>query len=1056
MKVSIISPLIHIRRYSPYMNDERGSLWRKWDLHVHTPASIEQKYGGETDEAWEKYVEDLQRLPPEFKVIGVNDYIFLDGYKRLKAEKTAGRLPNIDLLLPVIELRIDRFAGTEGHLSRVNYHVIFSDELRLDDIEQQFLNGLMTGYQLSPEYQSLTHKWGGLLTRDNLERLGRLIIESAPPERRHQFDDPLTEGFRAVNISLDQLKKLLENPLFSGKFLCAVGKAEWDQMRWTRSIAEKRTVINKVDLVFTAAESPAHWRSAKEALTTAGVNNRLLDCSDAHAFSSSADKDRIGNCFTWIKADTTFDGLRQALNEPEERIFIGDEPEQLQRVRENKTKYISSISVTKAPGSRLSEEWFDFTLPLNHGLVAIIGNRGMGKSALADTIALLGDSHSTKFSFLDPRHFRNPKDNKARHFIGTLVWESGKEVPRNLDEVESQSAAMMVRYVPQNLFEEICNELPGSGKGAFGQELSDVIFSHVKEEERLGCGSLDELIRFKTDEVQRDLTELRSKLKATNAQIARLENELSPAARKALDEKIAIKREELKVHDESRPEDRTPPTTDQTIVQQLEEKRLALDKVEAAIKQAQDELSRFKVQEATLRKVVSRLDRFSKHVEEVQKEVDQELSTFSLTSGAVLQVKIDLDPIKKLEAEVSESIRSTQGKIAEHGENNLWAEKQSLEAQIQALQAQLDGPAREYQNHLNALRVWKAKKEKIVGDVDQTDSLAFLQDRLARLTDIVPAELEAARSERSKSMQEIFRQLEGLAATYRQLYRPVQDFLDKHGWVKEELKLEFGVSLEVDQFEERFFGHINQGRKGAFHGVDEGRKLLRQMIAGINFNEEEQVTGFVQGILTKLEAAPGGLLSQLKDSRVDSLYDTLFALEYIQPRYTLNVGGRGLESLSPGERGMLLLVFYLLVDQGDVPLIIDQPEENLDNQSVFRLLVPCIKEVRKRRQIILVTHNPNLAVVCDAEQVVHAFIDKENKNRVVYTAGSIENPHINRKIVDVLEGTWPAFKNRAVKYDLFPAQAAELQVLGEVRLSASPKTGGIRGEQTELPWTQSD
>ena len=204
------------------MNDERGSLWRKWDLHVHTPASIEQQYGGDT--AWERYVQDLASLPPEFKVVGVNDYIFLDGYKRLKAEKDAGRLPNIDLLLPVIELRIDKFVGTEGHLGRVNYHVIFSDEVLLNDIEQQFLNGLTLGYQLSPEYQQLKHRWRSLLTRDSLEQLGRLIIETAPPGKRHQFDDPLTEGFRNVNVSFDRIQDLLKNPIFEGRYLCAVGR----------------------------------------------------------------------------------------------------------------------------------------------------------------------------------------------------------------------------------------------------------------------------------------------------------------------------------------------------------------------------------------------------------------------------------------------------------------------------------------------------------------------------------------------------------------------------------------------------------------------------------------------------------------------------------------------------------------------------------------------------------------------------------------------------------------------------------------------------------------
>ena len=88
------------------------------------------------------------------------------------------------------------------------------------------------------------------------------------------------------------------------------------------------------------------------------------------------------------------------------------------------------------------------------------------------------------------------------------------------------------------------------------------------------------------------------------------------------------------------------------------------------------------------------------------------------------------------------------------------------------------------------------------------------------------------------------------------------------------------------------------------------------------------------------------------------------------------MGDKELHQLSPWERGTLLLVFYLLVDKDDIPLVIDQPEENLDNQTVCELLVPCMKEAKQRRQIMMVTHNPNLAVVCDAEQVVCAALDK--------------------------------------------------------------------------------
>ncbi|MDP3443398.1 MAG: hypothetical protein Q8T08_11125, partial [Ignavibacteria bacterium] len=74
---------------------KRGSEWSKWDLHVHTPSSIIQHYGGDTPDAWEKFISDLEKLPDEYKVLGINVYIFLDGYKKVKEYKEQGRLPKI-------------------------------------------------------------------------------------------------------------------------------------------------------------------------------------------------------------------------------------------------------------------------------------------------------------------------------------------------------------------------------------------------------------------------------------------------------------------------------------------------------------------------------------------------------------------------------------------------------------------------------------------------------------------------------------------------------------------------------------------------------------------------------------------------------------------------------------------------------------------------------------------------------------------------------------------------------------------------------------------------
>jgi ABC-type lipoprotein export system ATPase subunit len=147
-----------------------------------------------------------------------------------------------------------------------------------------------------------------------------------------------------------------------------------------------------------------------------------------------------------------------------------------------------------------------------------------------------------------------------------------------------------------------------------------------------------------------------------------------------------------------------------------------------------------------------------------------------------------------------------------------------------------------------------------------------------------------------------------------------------------------------------------------------------------------------------------------------SLYEFISSLDYLYYNYKLRQGDKDLEQLSPGERGALLLVFYLLLDKHDCPLIIDQPEDNLDNYSVANILVPFIKRAKKRRQIIMVTHNPNLAVVADAEQVISVSLDKKNNNKFSFISGSIENGEINDSIVTILEGAMPAFSNRRKKY----------------------------------------
>ena len=111
----------------------RGSEWHKWDLHVHTPKSIVNNYGGDTDEIWEKFISALENLPTDVKVLGITDYYFIDGYEKVMEYRTKGRLKNIEKIFPILEFRIDTFGcGSQNNLQKINQSIYLPQYLPFD------------------------------------------------------------------------------------------------------------------------------------------------------------------------------------------------------------------------------------------------------------------------------------------------------------------------------------------------------------------------------------------------------------------------------------------------------------------------------------------------------------------------------------------------------------------------------------------------------------------------------------------------------------------------------------------------------------------------------------------------------------------------------------------------------------------------------------------------------------------------------------------------------------------------------------------------------------
>lgn len=144
---------------------------------------------------------------------------------------------------------------------------------------------------------------------------------------------------------------------------------------------------------------------------------------------------------------------------------------------------------------------------------------------------------------------------------------------------------------------------------------------------------------------------------------------------------------------------------------------------------------------------------------------------------------------------------------------------------------------------------------------------------------------------------------------------------------------------------------------------------------------------------------------------------SLYSTDHIAVRYEIEYDGVDIRKLSPGTRGIVLLLLYLALDDADDrPLGIDQPEENLDPKPVFDELVSLFVEAKGKRQVIIVTHNANLVINTDADQIIIASAGSHTAGGlppIAYVAGGLEDANIRKEVCNILEGGEEAFRERA-------------------------------------------
>lgn len=967
----------------------RGSEWRKWDLHAHTPV----------DKDWEESVdlssEDLKKefakkyidfaLQQGLSAIAITDHNFCNNIS--------------ECLIPYIQheaklKKIVVFPGfeiTTHDGSGIHLLVLFPEDTELQKIYDVVKLCFCAGTTLVTSPVPVSNKSISEIKKiiDDA-KLDSIFIFAHANSSNGVLDRLTINGTRRVeewlneDVQITQLTKSKEQLI--------------DDISSPRTKAFYSSVFNRTDPLFSR-------------------NMAYVIASDCRRITKDGVEDRnyLGAKYTWIKADLTFEGLKQIIRESLARICTETEPFKLNEIRLNKTKYIDSIEISSAS---TIDKWFEQNIKLNAELVSIIGNKGSGKSALSDILGLLGNSHNIDyFSFLKNEKFYKTKS--ANEHRGSIKWKDGEKIALSLTIQSKLEEIERVKYIPQNYFETICN-LTDEQDG-FKQEIEKVIYSHLKEEEKLQAKNFKDLIKIKKAAIQKEVSRLKDELYKVIEQYVNHEKCLATSNLKLNQSNLDEFSRQIKDIDTEMKTLIAPPQVgdivDDSKIKELEQQ---IKKETELLNSSKENLKILVRNEQIINDSLSKIDTFHSQYDTLKQELSEDLFMIEISLDSVINLVINKDIFLIKRTELESQKNKLLNNISEKEKiiNGLLENKKHEEGK-------LSDEHKKYQDYLNKKQELEQKKREILGDKEHPfdfQNTFYYYEYLCS-----PNYLKAISDQKNRlycKMKDysglIFDKLLEIKNVYQKLRKDVENFIEEFKEIPEaNIKISFNTDIKINKsnFEEIILSYL--AKKGDFYG-DKRSQTFKILFYDKALDDKSMImdicSEFIDKITDEKEKSIEPSL-RVKDTKTwIELYEYLFSLDYLDVNYALEFNNKTISLLSPGERGLLLLIFFLLADKSNNPLILDQPEENLDNQTIHNVLVPMIKNAKKKRQVIIVTHNPNLAVVCDSEQIIYSKFSTTKSPKIKYITGSIENPIINGKLVDILEGTMPAFRIRDEKY----------------------------------------
>ena len=924
------------------INLDVGSIWRKWDLHVHAPTSVfANQFGGNTEEAWEDYITDIEQLR-DISVLGITDYWSLEGYKKVMEYKDNRRLDNIELILPNVEMRLSTFTPAG---SACNFHCIFNPDY-VEQLESRFFG------KLSFKLNQRTYT----CQKEELIALGKahsgdneLSNEAAYKQGCNQFKVSHIELFDIFAGDPDLRKNaflIIPNSNRDGN----------SGIQDNNYAATRHDVYRAVDAIFTANPRDIDYFLGHGADNEKEIERkygRLKPCihgSDAHSNETlcKPSQDR----FTWIKSICTFDGLKQIIFEPEDRVHIGEiKPE-----TKNTYQTISSLKIE-------SNDFPSDQIPINRNLTTIIGGKSTGKSLLLYHIAKTADSYEVA-SRLKEMDREEPYPDLAS-FNLILNWADG--TTSSLEDSQSENddfRAHKVTYIPQSYL----NRITEHQKNTVDEIIKNLLLQNdatKKSYELFEESKRDKehLLKSKIDDLFLMLEQWR-----TATQEA-----------KAIGNKEGIESYIIKL---------------QTEITSISTK---YGFTESEISQKEDLENQRLEKEQKIYKLIADNEQITRLITNIENLIDFSNLDESIRQLSDLSAQILIAHTEESKNKLFGYLKTKYNERA----NLIPSEIDSIREEIKIVDIQLT-PLREKASLQSGLG---EKQIELLGEKEKLQKINTYNNKIANLA-------QTYNNTKSEILD-----------IYRNIHTLYKDIIKNLETGKDNLTVGLDISVSYSQnlFKEGFYEPL----------IDKRSQHLENIFPKYDpANPEEHFNNIEKGINDIIAERYNFNGTVSREDALKRYMGSYFHIDYV-----IKYQGDEFDKMSVGKSSLVLLKLLVELDDGKHPILLDQPEDDLDNRSIYDDLVQFIRDTKKKRQVIIVTHNPNIVIGTDSEQVIvtnQKGQDKalgEQEKQFNFAAGAIENSFndstsndvlnrmgIREHICQILEGGEEAFKKRDQRY----------------------------------------